>query len=56
MSPSCERFSGYTAEEFLAEIRHLLPAGPVPIVEATPAIGVHVGPGALGLVCVAAAR
>ncbi|MBP7693652.1 MAG: DegV family protein [Anaerolineales bacterium] len=44
------------AEEFLTEVRHLLPAGPIPVVEATPAIGVHVGPGALGFVCVAAER
>lgn len=42
------------AEEFLTEVRQLLPAGDVPIVEATPAIGAHIGPGALGFVCVSA--
>ena len=42
------------AEEFLSEVRHLLPPGDIPIVEATPAIGAHVGPGALGFVCVSA--
>jgi DegV family protein with EDD domain len=42
------------AEELLAEVRHLLPAGDIPIIEAAPAIGVHVGPGALGFVCVTA--
>lgn len=40
------------AEEWLAEVRHLLPAGEIPVVEATPAIGVHVGPGAVGFACV----
>lgn len=44
------------AEELLAEVRHLLPPGDIPIVEATPAIGVHAGPGALGFVCVTAAE
>lgn len=44
------------AEELLAEVRHLLPAGEIPIVEATPAIGVHVGTGALGFICVSAER
>lgn len=44
------------AEELLAEVRHLLPAGDVPVVEATPAIGVHVGTGALGFICVSAER
>ncbi|MBL8057865.1 MAG: DegV family protein [Anaerolineales bacterium] len=42
------------AEELLAEVRHLLPAGEIPIIEAAPAIAVHVGPGALGFVSVSA--
>ncbi len=37
-------------------IRHLFPAGEVPIVNVTPIIGAHVGPGAVGFACVAAAR
>lgn len=44
------------AEELLTEVRHLLPPGDIPIVEATPAIGVHAGPGALGFVCVTASE
>ena len=44
------------AEELLAEVRHLLPLGEIRVIEAAPAIAVHVGPGALGFVCVTAER
>jgi DegV family protein with EDD domain len=41
------------AEEFRHHIQHLIPQGLVPFsVEVTPVIGAHVGPGAVGLVCV----
>ncbi len=34
--------------------RHLLPEGDIPMVEISPVIGAHVGPGTLGLACVQA--
>jgi DegV family protein with EDD domain len=42
------------AEEIRNRIRHLLPDGKIWIGEATPAIGTHVGPNGIGLVCVQA--
>lgn len=42
------------AEELLAQVQPLLPAGEVLRVEATPVIGTHIGPGAMGLACVMA--
>jgi len=43
------------AEELLQRIVHLFPKGEKPLViEATPAIGTHVGPGTLGLLCIKA--
>jgi DegV family protein with EDD domain len=43
-------------KEFRQEVAHLIPAGETPIVgEVTPVIGSHVGPGAVGLVCMSAA-
>jgi DegV family protein with EDD domain len=42
------------AEEICQKIEHLLPGRPIWIREATPAIGTHVGPNALGVVCVRA--
>jgi DegV family protein with EDD domain len=42
--------------QFQQEAAHLVPAGVSPVVgEVTPVIGSHVGPGAVGLVCVSAA-
>jgi len=41
------------AEALRQRIQQLLPQGDVPSVEVTPAIGVHVGPGAVGFACVA---
>ena len=43
------------AEEICKKIQHLLPDHPIWIREATPAIGTHVGPNGLGVVCVRAA-
>lgn len=40
------------AEEMLARVKHLLPQGEIPIVQITPAIGSHLGVGALGFACV----
>jgi DegV family protein with EDD domain len=43
------------AEELMQRIKDLFPTNQPPIiVEATPALGTHVGPGALGLLCVKA--
>jgi len=43
------------AEEFRYQIQHLIPQDIAPFsVEVTPVIGAHVGPGAVGLVCVKA--
>jgi DegV family protein with EDD domain len=45
------------AEALWERFRHLVPHITAPLLaEATPAIGVHVGPGAVGLVCVRARR
>jgi DegV family protein with EDD domain len=42
--------------QFRTQVAHLIPAGESPVVgEVTPVIGSHVGPGAIGLVCVSAA-
>ena len=38
----------HEAEEMLARIKHLLPSGDIPIVQITPALGAHLGVGALG--------
>jgi DegV family protein with EDD domain len=40
------------AEALLRQVRNLLPQGETPIVEISPVIGVHTGPGVLGFVCV----
>lgn len=41
------------AQAFKQRIAHLIPAGQDPsIVEVTPAIGAHIGPGAVGLACI----
>lgn len=42
----------HEAEEMLARIKHLLPSGDIPIVQITPALGAHLGIGALGFACV----
>lgn len=45
------------AEALWQQARHLLPDGRQPLsVEVTPVIGAHVGPGAVGFVCVSAKR
>jgi DegV family protein with EDD domain len=38
------------------QARHLLPEGEVPVVNLTPVIGAHIGPGAVGFACIAARR
>ena len=38
----------HEAEEMLERIKHLLPSGDIPIVQITPALGAHLGVGALG--------
>lgn len=44
-------------DDFFDQCQHLVPAGSKPAaVDVTPAIGVHVGPGALGIACVVADR
>ncbi len=41
------------AEELCRQVRHLLPKGEDPLItEATPALGTHVGPGAVGILCI----
>jgi fatty acid-binding protein DegV len=40
------------AEEILYQVRDLLPEGEVPVVEISPVIGTHIGPGAHGFICV----
>lgn len=42
----------HEAEEMLERIKHLLPGGDIPIVQITPALGSHLGIGALGFACV----
>ena len=42
----------HEAEEMLQRIKHLLPNGEIPIVQITPALGAHLGVGALGFTCV----
>ena len=42
----------HEAEEMLERIKHLLPHGEIPIVQITPALGSHLGIGALGFACV----
>jgi DegV family protein with EDD domain len=42
----------HEAEEMLAQIKHFLPQGEIPIVQITPALGAHLGVGALGFACV----
>jgi fatty acid-binding protein DegV len=42
----------HDAEEMLERIKHLLPHGEIPIVQITPALGSHLGIGALGFACV----
>jgi DegV family protein with EDD domain len=42
------------AEEMLVRIKHFLPHGEIPIVQITPALGAHLGVGALGFACVSA--
>ena len=37
---------------FHQQVSHLLPVGEVPVVEVSPIIGTHIGPGAIGLACV----
>lgn len=43
----------HEAEEMLERIKHFLPGGDIPIVQITPALGSHLGIGALGFACVA---
>lgn len=43
----------HEAEEMLERIKHFLPGGEIPIVQITPALGSHLGIGALGFACVA---
>ena len=43
----------HEAEEMLEHIKHLLPSGDIPIVQITPALGAHLGVGALGFACIA---
>ncbi len=40
------------AEEMLERVKHFLPQGEIPIVQITPALGSHLGIGALGFACV----
>ena len=42
------------AQALREETKHLLPAGEIPMVDITPVIGAHVGPGAVGFACVQA--
>lgn len=42
----------HEAEEMLERIKHLLPSGDIPIVQITPALGAHLGVGALGFACI----
>lgn len=42
------------AEDLRQRAKHLLPQGDVPAVDITPVIGAHIGPGAVGFVCVTA--
>ena len=44
----------HEAKEMLEHIKHLLPGGDIPIVQITPALGSHLGIGALGFACVSA--
>ena len=41
------------AEEMLERIKHYLPNTEIPIVQITPALGAHLGVGALGFACIA---
>jgi DegV family protein with EDD domain len=43
----------HRAETFLRRMRALLPGVEIPLVEISPVIGTHIGPGAVGFVCVA---
>jgi DegV family protein with EDD domain len=43
----------HDAEDMLERIKHLLPGGDIPIVQITPALGAHLGVGALGFACIA---
>ncbi len=42
------------AEALFQRVGHLLPPGETPLVEITPVIGAHIGPGVVGFVCVRA--
>lgn len=42
----------HEAEEMLERITHFLPGGEIPIVQITPALGSHLGIGAIGFACV----
>ncbi len=42
----------HEAEEMLQHIKHFLPHGDIPIVQITPALGAHLGIGALGFACI----
>ena len=42
------------AEQMLAQIKHFLPQGEIPIVQITPVLGAHLGVGAPGFACVSA--
>jgi len=44
------------AEQLRAQAQPWLPTGPLSSVEITPAIGAHIGPGAVGLAVVSAVR
>jgi DegV family protein with EDD domain len=40
------------AEQLMLRVKRLLPAGPILSVDITPVFGVHLGPGAVGFVCI----
>lgn len=44
------------AEELLQQVRDMLPGGDIPIVEISPVIGAHTGPGVLGFILVSSQR
>jgi DegV family protein with EDD domain len=42
------------ARAFGEQVRELLPEGEIPVIDITPVIGAHVGPGTVGLACLQA--
>jgi DegV family protein with EDD domain len=43
-------------EDFRQRVKHLLPAGEIPVEIITPVIGAHIGPGVVGFSCLSAKR